>query len=146
MNFKKITGILSFCLLAIFSFTSCEKEAGEGGTSTIKGKVIIYNFDPQFQGIPDTLPARDENVYIIYGGDHATYDDDYKTTYDGSFEFKYLQKGKYKLFAYSKDSTGAYNGTVNSQYRPKVPVFVEVDITDKNQTVIAPDIIILKTN
>ena len=32
---------------------------------------------------------------------HGVYDDDVKTSYDGSFEFRYLQKGDYQVFAYS---------------------------------------------
>lgn len=145
MKFNQLiikSSLLAFSLIAL---ASCKKEAGEGGTSTITGKVIVYDFDPGFVSIPDTFPAKDEDVYIIYGADHATYDDDYKTSYDGTYEFKYLQKGSYKLFAYSKDSTGAYNGTVNGSL-PKVPAFVTVEITDKNQTIVAPDIIILKNN
>lgn len=145
MKFKRIIPVLILGTSMLLALGSCKKEAGEGGTSTITGKVIVYDFDPGFISVGDTFPAKDEDVYIIYGADHATYDNDYKTSYDGTYEFKYLQKGQYKLFAYSKDSTGASNGTVNGA-APKIPVFVNVEITDKNQTVVAPDIIILKNN
>lgn len=128
-------------------FTACSKDAGEGGTSTIRGKVIINSFQAGFQPpVPDTsYAAVDENAYIIYGADHSTYDDNYNTSYDGSYEFKYLQKGKYKIFAYSKDSTGAYLGNISGA-RPKIPVFVEVEITENGSVVTAPDIVILKDN
>ena len=145
MNINSLIPKLVLLVFTVLVLGSCKKDAGEGGTSTITGKVIVYDFHPGFNSAQDTFPARDEDVYIIYGADHATYDNDYKTSHDGSYEFKYLQKGQYKLFAYSKDSTGAYNGTVNGA-SPKVPVFVNVEITDKNQTVVAPDIIILKNN
>ncbi len=141
MSIKTASSFL--ILISLLFLASCKKEAGEGGTSTIKGKVVIYNFDNIFQEVLDTFPGADEDVFIIYGEDNATYNDDFKTSYDGTFEFKYLQKGKYTLFAYTKDTTGAWNGTINSQYRPKIPVFREVEITAKNQTVIVPDIIIL---
>ncbi|HRH66435.1 MAG TPA: hypothetical protein PLU53_09065 [Bacteroidia bacterium] len=145
MKIKGLVPKLTVFTLILLALASCSKDAGEGGTSTISGKVIVYDFDPGFNSPQDTFPAKDEDVYIIYGADHSTYDNDYKTSFDGSYEFKYLQKGQYKLFAYSKDSTGASNGTVNGA-SPKVPVFVTVEITDKNQTVVAPDIIILKNN
>ncbi len=136
-----ITGILLFS-----SLISCEKEAGEGGTSTISGKVTVYNYDNNgFQCCPDTFPARDQDVFIIYGGEGAVFDDDVKTTFDGTYEFKYLQKGKYRIFVYTEDSTGAYNGTAGTQYRPELPVFADVEITDKNQSVVVPEIFILQT-
>lgn len=132
-------------LLALCALFSCKKEAGEGGTSTITGKVIVHTFDGGTGLIQDTLPGSTEDVYIIYGADHAAYDNDYKTSYDGTFEFKYLQKGKYRLFVYSRDSTGASNGTFNA-LKPKQPVFVDVEITDNRSTVTTPDIVILKNN
>ena len=129
----------------IIIFAGCKKDEGPGGTSTIKGKVIVYDFDHSFQQSSPTLiyPAVDENVYIIYGTDHTTYDDNYKTTFDGTYEFKYLQKGNYRLFAYSKDSTGAYlnNPTLND-----IPSFINVEITKNGSTVTGPDIIILDNN
>lgn len=125
---------------------SCKKEAGEGGTSTITGKVTVYNYDNNnFNCCPDTIQAVDHDVFIIYGSDGSSYDNDVKTTYDGTYEFKYLQKGKYRIFAYSEDSTGAANGTAGTTYRPDVPVFVDVEITGKNQTIVAPEIFILTT-
>lgn len=145
MNSKQLLISVTFVLTAAFGLTSCKKEAGQGGTSTITGKVTVYDFDPTWTNIGATYPARDEDVYIIYGADHSTYDDDYKTTHDGTYRFNYLEKGKYQLFAYTKDSTGAFNGTYNSA-NPKIPVFVNVEITGKNQTVVAPEIIILKNN
>lgn len=133
---------LSVFALVIFVFTGCKKEEGPGGTSTIKGRIIVHDFDGGFQNPTpvEIYPAIDQDIFLIYGADHSTYDDDYKTTYDGTYEFKYLQKGKYRLFAYSKDSTGA------SVFLPSfkdIPVFVDVEITSNGSTVTAPDIIIL---
>ncbi len=124
------------------SIISCKKTEGTGGTSIIKGKVIVYDFDAGFQSpAPISIyPAVDEDVYILYGVDHSTYDDDFKTTYDGTYEFKYLQKGNYRLFAYSKDSTGAKLGFPSGA---KIPTFIDVEITSNGSTIIAPDIIIL---
>lgn len=62
----------------------------------------------------------DEDVYIIYGNEDEIYDDNVKTNFDGSFEFNNLRKGKYKLFAYSKDKSNISE--------PLTPVFVEIEI------------------
>jgi hypothetical protein len=121
----------------------CKKDAGEGGTSTVKGKVIIYKYDAAFLALEDTFAAVDDDVFIIYGADGNLYDDKYSTTFDGTYEFKYLQKGDYRLFAYSTDTTGASNGTLDLN-RPKIPVFIDVKVSEKGSTVTAPDIILIK--
>ena len=130
------------CLVLSLFVISCKKTEGLGGTSTITGKVIVHDFDGGFQSpVPiEIRPVAKEDTYIIYGNDHSTYDDNYKTSFDGSYEFKHLQKGVYRLFAYSKDSTGAKNGLLKDL---KIPVFIEVEITSNGSTITAPDLIIL---
>lgn len=125
-------------ILAFFA-SSCKKDEGEGGTSTISGKVIEEKWDNSFSLLESSYPARNQEVYILYGDDNTTYDNDYKTSYDGSYEFKYLQKGTYKLYVYTEDTTGlAANGTVDFNL-PKVPVFATVEITKNGQTVTVPE-------
>lgn len=126
-------------------FVQCKKDEGQGGTSSIKGRIIEHDFRADFlDSVPVAiLPDDNENIFIIYGTDHTTYDDSYKTSYDGTYEFRFLQKGHYRLFAYSNDSTGAH------EFLPthgNVPVFVDVDITENGTTVTGPDIILLKNN
>lgn len=135
----KMNRTIILSLFIVMALVACEKEAGRGGTSKIKGKVIVreYNRDFTIQKVPD-YPAAKEDVFIIYGGDEV-YGDKFETHYDGTYEFDYLREGSYTVYAYSKDSTFDYDLT--SQL---VPVFQEVEITGKNQTVEAPDIIILK--
>lgn len=43
-----------------------------------------------------------ENVYIVYGDADLIYDDKMECNYDGTFKFKYLQPGKYTIFAYNE--------------------------------------------
>lgn len=133
-----IHSLITLVLFAMIS--SCKKDAGEGGTSTITGKITNYNYSDRTFLIPDdTFPAVDRDVFIIYGSDGSIAGNDVKTSFDGSYEFKYLQKGKYRIYAYSEDSTENISGG----WRPNVPVFQEVEITSKNQTVVVPEIIIL---
>ena len=143
MKLNKLQIMLAGLTILVASLAACKKDAGQGGTSTIKGKVLVYKYDNAFLAVEDTFPMVDNDVYIIYGSDHNTYDDNYKASFDGSYEFKFLQKGKYKLFAYSTDSTGAASGTIDLS-RPKIPVFINVEITKNGSTVIGPDIIIIK--
>jgi hypothetical protein len=135
--------LLLVFLLPAFSLLSCKKEEGEGGTSTIRGKVIVHNFDAGYQEPQprEIYPAADEKVYIIYGADGTTYNDDFNTSYDGSYEFKFLQKGTYKIFVYSKDSTGANTPPFVVSDR-KIPVFATVEVGSSSTTDV-PDLIIL---
>jgi len=124
-----------FLLLIAVSFMSCEKEAGEGGTSEIRGKIYVNKYNADMSDTIKKYYAQEEDVYIIYGDDDI-YSDRTRTNYDGSFIFKYLQKGKYKIFAYSKNL-----------YLPagKEPIIVEVEIEDDFQTVeLSKDIVIKK--
>lgn len=124
-----------FILLLVLA-TSCKKPAGQGGTSTIRGKVYAREYNSNYTLLTAEYYAEEEDVYIIYGDD-SIYSDDFKTHYDGSYEFKYLRKGKYKVFAYSDDST------FNSQ-SGKVVRMVEVEITENDEEVEASTIQIIK--
>lgn len=87
---------------------ACDKPAGEGGTASIVGKVKVMDlehFDLPGQEYIDTSDiyyAADKRVYIIYGDKDLVYDDSFDTSWDGSFRFEYLRKGKYTLFVYSE--------------------------------------------
>ncbi len=124
-----------FLLLIAVSFMSCEKEAGEGGTSEIRGKIYVNKYNADMTYLLKEYYAPEEDVYIIYGDDDI-YSERTRTNYDGSFIFRNLQKGKYKIFAYSKNLV-IPAGTE--------PIIVEVEIEDDFQTVeLSKDIVIKK--
>jgi len=128
---------ISFVLLVmIFIYTACEKGPGEGGTSTIRGKVITREYNGDFTVFRGEYPAAKEDVYIIYGDD-LVYGDKFETNYDGTYEFNYLLEGNYRVFAYSKDTTDRFT-------TEEFAVIRDVEITEKNQVVEVPDIIIAK--
>jgi hypothetical protein len=112
----------------------CQKVPGEGGSSTIKGVVIeqLYN---SLGNVIAEYPAPDQNVFIIYGDKSTFYDDDKSTSYDGTFEFRYLQKGKYTIFVYEDCST-CFSG--------KKEIKTDVEITEKNQVIDLDTIFIKK--
>lgn len=132
-----------FALALALLFVSCEKDEGPGGQATIKGRVIVGDYKGIF---PFTFnyveyPAEELDVYIIYGSDDNTYDDRTRTSFDGTFQFKYLNKGDYKIFTYSDDTV-----TVGMQdsLSGKVAIIQSVTIGDKKETVTMPDIKIIK--
>lgn len=114
--------------LIVLLITSCVKqEAGEGGKSTISGKVKIHNYNSL--GIyKESYFAPDEKVYIIYGEDSIP-SDDVDTNPDGYYRFDYLRKGSYTIFAYSKCDTCA-SGTE--------AIYVATEVTYVDENVIAP--------
>lgn len=111
-------------LLSLISFmiVSCSKEEGEGGRSSITGKVHMTDNSGLNQGEYD---VPDYDVFIIYGDEDDIYDNDTKTNFDGTFEFKNLRKGNYRIFAYTTDASEA-SGVK--------PVFKSAEL-GKNETV-----------
>ncbi len=104
---------------SLLILTSCTKEEGEGGRSSIKGKIFLKDQSGAVQG---EYYAPDYDVYIIYGDKDDIYDDDTKTNFDGSFHFKNLRKGTYRIFAYTTDA---------SELSGVSPVFKTVEIGKK---------------
>ncbi len=109
---KKILIILSIITI----FFSCTKEAGKGGASKIKGRVITEEYSEFNNQHVRTYFSADESVYIIYGNDDY-YSDKVKTDGNGYYEFNGLQKGDYKIYAYTQDAN-----------KDKKPSYINVNI------------------
>lgn len=122
---KKIFPVL--LIVQLFIISSCKKAPGEGGNSTITGKVWVKDYNSDFTIYNGEYAGADENVYIIYGND-ASYGDKVKAGPDGVFEFKYLRTGDYTVYVYSKDKT-------MTSASGKVAVKAAVSIGKKKQTV-----------
>lgn len=125
-------------IFLIFQLTSCQKPAGPGGRATVKGKVYAYDFDNTQRYLLSKGYSPGETVYICYGNNDVV-GNDVKTSADGSFRFMYLNKGHYKVFVNSLDTSIKIKGN-NS----KIPVISEFDITNTTQTIDLGDIIINK--
>lgn len=130
------------CLVCFLLFNSCKKEAGKGGSSSIKGNIYAKYYNKNFSILADSAFAPDIDVYIIYGNEYS-YGDRIRTSFDGVYEFKYLEKGSYKIYAYTRDSSGTYNNHVN-QYAHDFAIIKEVEITKNKQTIEVPQINILQ--
>jgi hypothetical protein len=121
-------------IAAFIAFTAlgaCTKEPGEGGTASIRGTIVR-----QFRLVPtnpatvqNTVPGADADVYIIYG-DNVSPDDRVWTNGNGEFEFRFLRKGDYTIYAYSVDTIGNTGVDPN-----RMVVQRKVTIDDRNGTV-----------
>ena len=120
-------------LICFENLTSCEKGAGEGGTSSIEGKVYVLNYNNAGQLISEYY-GSEERVYIIYG-DADFYGNDTRTSFDGIYRFDYLRKGHYTVFAYSNCDTCASGVEAKK---------LEVDITRNNSLKELPDLVLRK--
>ena len=100
----KLNVLFSVICIIIFITASCSKEEGVGGNATIRGKVVIHDYNDDFSILLSQHDGAEEDVYIIYG-DEKTFGDEIETNYDGVFEFKYLLPGNYNVFIYSEDSS-----------------------------------------
>jgi len=128
--------VLALLVLISLAVISCEKQEGQGGSSSITGKVLVRQYNANFTTLTGQYYATDEDVFIIYGDD-PVYGDKTTTNYDGTYRFEYLREGKYTIFAYSEDSAG-----YPTQH--EIPVIKEIEITKRNQEIDAGTIVILK--
>lgn len=127
----------SFFFLASILFigtSSCKKNAGPGGSSSITGVVHVSRYDGAGNLLSE-YDGHEEDVYIIYGEGTTTHDDRVKTSYDGTFKFEYLEKGTYHVFAYT-DSVASPSG--------KGILISTVEITEKKETLMMDTIFIEK--
>jgi hypothetical protein len=131
MNSKTL--FLSLICLCLFS---CKKPAGTGGNSSIKGTVLVKDYNKSFV-LQHEYPGVDVEVYIIYGDD-VTEGDKVNTNSNGEFEFKYLRKGNYKVYAIGDERIGT-----TSDVRD-VAVSLDVTISKNKSTVDAGQITINK--
>jgi hypothetical protein len=132
---SEIKILLIFLLLnaVLFPISSCKKGPGEGGTSILQGKIKIedYNGAGVLQA---TYYAPEERVYLIFG-DEGFYGLDTRTSFDGVYEFQYLTKGSYTVFAYADCDTCA-SGVI--------AVSKQIEITEKNATTEVDEIVLRK--
>jgi hypothetical protein len=121
--------IYSVLLVVITSFLfTCKKPAGTGGNSSIKGTIWVHDYDKNMNTLQYQYVGVDVEVYIIYG-DESTEGDKVNTNGKGEFEFKYLRKGNYTIYAVSKEKIGTTNDSKD------VAVSVETSITKNKSTV-----------
>jgi hypothetical protein len=132
-RFFKPLVVLTVIFAALLTF-SCKKPAGEGGKSSIKGSIWVEDWNSGFTVKNGEYAGADQDVYIVYG-DEVGYSDKTTTDYNGEFEFRYLRKGKYKIYVYSKDKTLTSPSGETS-------VVKEVEITGKKQVITLDQIII----
>jgi hypothetical protein len=121
-------------LMVIIS--GCKKDEGEGGYATISGKLYGANaYHPELAvSSDDGLPKED--VFIVYG-DESVAGDKVETNADGSFEFRYLTKGKYTIYAYSLDTSLA-------DPDGKVMIAKTIEITERKQAAVVENFVVYK--
>ncbi len=133
---KKIAFLIIIALTIVLG--ACEKEAGEGGMGTIRGTVIIQDYNFDFTIHRGDYPAQDYDVFIIYGDDEY-HSDKIETGYNGYFEFNYLQEGDYTIYAYSKNKEYDYNITSELD-----TVMRKVAIKSRKQTITVDTLFVVK--
>ncbi|MGZ3863159.1 MAG: hypothetical protein ACXVPN_05085 [Bacteroidia bacterium] len=137
MNVIKLTKLTLFFIATLFILSGCKKPAGPGGKASIKGKIYVKDFNTAAYGPPiSEYYGAGETVYICYGT-NTSVGNTVKTSTDGSFEFLYLRKGHYKIFALSRDTSIHVSGSNKT-----IPVEVSIDIKSIKETITVPDITI----
>ncbi len=138
LQMKRILVAFGISAVTIFFFSACQKVEGQGGSSSIIGKITVNNYNVGGSILEGVYPGSDEKVYICYGEGNTIPSDDVNASYDGTFEFKYLQPGKYTLYVYEDVLPEPANADQQKA------VIVSVEITGKKSTVDAGEIVIKK--
>jgi hypothetical protein len=134
---KSLLPAVILLILLGLAFSACKKDPGEGGTSSISGKVYARDYNSTFTVLQGAYYAPDKYVYIIYGDD-KDYGEKIRTGPDGTYEFKYLRPGDYHVYAFSKDSTLSSNA--------EIAILQDVTIPKQYQEVSVPDLVIFTVN
>ena len=120
-------------LLIVLFLVSCKKDPGPGGLATIKGKVFGTDVTSSFE-LRDSGYVGDQRVYIAVAND-ADFFDDVRTSYDGSFEFKFLRKGTYDVWTYSDCDTCVW--------KQQMVIRKGIEVSDKKAAVTIEDLRII---
>ena len=140
-NLSKVSNKLVFLIAVIISFTSCEKPAGEGGTSVINGKIIYFttSYNAQTSSMDTTYyPKSGKNIYIIYSeNEEDVFNDKTETDWNGNFHFQYLRKGDYTVYTY-------VDSVVVNDVNYDFPVFKHINISENNSESTLEDFVIQK--
>lgn len=138
MRTQKISLRCSILIFSLVLIGACKKPAGPGGQATVKGKVYAYDYDNTVNYLISKGYSSGEKVYIVYGNG-TTIGNNVTSSIDGTFEFKYLTKGKYKVFVNSLDTSYKVKGNDTEH-----PVIVEFEIKETKQKITLEDIVINK--
>lgn len=120
-NLNKLFVLFIFFLFVFIS--ACKKPEGPGGRASIKGKIWVKKMALNSNAVIGEYAGAYENVYIIYGDDVVD-GDKIEANPEGEYEFKYLEPGKYKIYAYTRDSTGISTSK-------NLPIIKDVELSKK---------------
>lgn len=105
-KFIEKTILLSIALFLLLFNNACVQEEGYGGNSSINGIVIKQTFLKDESNLLFEAPAKDEDVFLVFGTDQVI-GDDVATSYEGYFQFNYLWPGDYKIYCYGDSAFNA---------------------------------------
>lgn len=109
------------------------EEADNNGSSAIKGKLLYKKYAASYSVVVDQYYKPDEDIFFVYGRDVGE-SKRIRTGPGGQFQLNNLRKGKYTVYALSDDTTMQTSG--------KIPVKIEVNITENNKVYEIQDLII----
>jgi len=82
---------------------SCENPEGIGGTGSISGTVVEYFYNDDYSRLIYQQPVADEEIFILFGDEEAP-GERVRTGASGTFMFRYLYPGNYRIYFRSEDS------------------------------------------
>ena len=122
------------CLILAALFSACSKQEGPGGEASIRGRIMVLDYNGNCSELLEEYPGIDEEVYIIYGDD-PSYSERIRTGPDGIFWFPYLRKGDYTVYALTEPCNVPGQLTTEE---------VQVSINSRKQEVNIGDLVVIR--
>ena len=115
-------------MFSIAHFNSCEKESGFGGLAEIKGKVYVFDYNPEGILVAEGYTG-DIEVFIGVVGQSGVLER-VRTDFDGTFRIRELRKGTYNIWVYSDCDKCTDN---------KEPIIQKTVVSSNRQTITLED-------
>ena len=117
----------------------------KSGYATISGRLFIkdYNALLQPKTPEDSYYAGGEDVYVQKVGSTEILKKE-TTCYDGTFTFKRLSRGTYKVYAYSKDTIPMSGGKATDFSTIPIPSSISCTIDSIGQQKTIKDVVIIR--
>jgi hypothetical protein len=121
-----------FILFFVLLLSSCSKDAGFGGLSSVGGKVYAKDYTPNSGIIEAEGYTADIKVMIAVENSGVILKET-RTHWNGSYKFSNLRKGKYEVWTFSDCDTCTNNETT---------ILQSIEVKERKENLLLPDFLI----
>lgn len=122
--------MVALCALVLIVFSSCTKEAGFGGLSSVSGKVYARDFTPGNDVVPEAEGYTPDMKVVLSVKGSGRVLKETRTDLNGAYKFEELRKGTYEIWTFTECDLCTNN---------EDPVIQEFEITERKEDKVLAD-------